>query len=78
MLKIIPSQGERGTNRMKDPGIRHLAIAVDDFDAAEAKLRAQGVNVLGDALNIRGNRLVFFTDLEGNLIHLIHREKPLP
>ena len=32
MLEIIPSVGERGSNQMKDPGIRHLAIEVDDFD----------------------------------------------
>jgi hypothetical protein len=25
----------------------------------------------------QGNRLVFFTDGDGNLVHLIHREKPL-
>jgi hypothetical protein len=34
MLEIIPSVGERGSNQMKDPGIRHLAIDVDDFDLA--------------------------------------------
>ena len=78
MLEIIPSEGERGSNKMKDPGIRHLAIAVDDFDEAEKRLRAQGVNFSGQAFNNKGNRLVFFTDLDGNLLHLIHREKPLP
>jgi glyoxylase I family protein len=78
MLEIIPSIGERGSNQMKDPGIRHLAIAVEDFDEAEKQLRAQGVNFVGQAFNNQGNRLVFFTDCDGNLIHLIHREKPLP
>lgn len=78
MLEIIPSEGERGSNKMKDPGIRHLAIAVDDFDEAERQLRAKGVNFAGQAFNNKGNRLVFFTDCDGNLIHLIHREKPLP
>jgi glyoxylase I family protein len=78
MLEIVPSEGERGSNKLKDPGIRHLAIAVDDFDEAERQLRAKDVNFVGQAFNNKGNRLVFFTDLDGNLIHLIHREKPLP
>ena len=26
----------------------------------------------------QGNRLVFFTDRDGNILHLIAREKPLP
>jgi glyoxylase I family protein len=78
MLEIIPSIGERGSNLMKDPGIRHLAIAVDDFDQAQALLKQQGVRFLGEPFNNQGNRLVFFADGDGNIVHLIHREKPLP
>jgi len=63
---------------MKDPGIRHLAISVDDFDAAHAHLKKQGVHFLGDPFTTQGNRLVFFSDGDGNIVHLIHREKPLP
>lgn len=78
MLEIIPSIGDRGSNQMKDPGIRHLAIAVEDFDTAHAELQAKGVSFLGDAFSNQGNRLVFFSDGDGNIVHLIHREKPLP
>jgi glyoxylase I family protein len=78
MLEIIPSIGERGSNQMKDVGIRHLAIAVDDFDTAHAQLQKQGVKFLGEPFTNQGNRLVFFADLDGNILHLIHREKPLP
>jgi glyoxylase I family protein len=77
ILEIIPSEGERTPQAMKSPGIRHLAIAVDDFDAAAAALAAGGVE-LQKPLQIKGNRLIFFTDCDGNLIHLIHRETPLP
>jgi glyoxylase I family protein len=76
-LEIIPSEGNRTAQGPKSPGIRHLAIAVDDFDSAAAALTALGVE-LGTPLQVKGNRLVFFTDCDGNLIHLIHREKPLP
>ena len=78
MLEIIPSIGERGSNQMKDPGIRHLAIMVDDFDTAHAQLKKQGVRFLGEPFVNQGNRLVFFADGDGNIVHLIHREKPLP
>ena len=78
MLEIIPSEGERGSQRMKDPGLRHLAIAVTDFDAAHQKLRNAGVHFLGEPYVNQGNRLVFFSDADGNILHLIQREKPLP
>lgn len=77
ILEIIPSDGDRAEQGMKSPGIRHLAIAVDDFDAASAELAASGVT-LQKPFEVKGNRLVFFTDCDGNLIHLIHRQKPLP
>ena len=78
MLEIIPSEGERLPQKLTDPGIRHLAIAVDDFDACHAQLKDSGVSFLTEVLNKQGNRLVFFTDRDGNILHLIHREKPLP
>jgi glyoxylase I family protein len=78
MLEIIPSEGERAAQKMKDPGIRHLAIAVDDFDAAHERLKQLGVHFVTEPFNVKGNRLVFFADGDGNLVHLIHRETPLP
>jgi len=78
MLEIIPSEGARGEQKMRDPGIRHLAIEVTDFDAAHAALKAKGVTFAGEPYVNSGNRLVFFTDCDGNLVHLIQREKPLP
>ncbi|MDQ2900116.1 MAG: VOC family protein [Acidobacteriota bacterium] len=78
MLEIIPSDGARGEQKMKDPGIRHLAIAVDDFDLAHAELKRKQVKFLTEAMNNQGNRLVFFSDLDGNIVHLIARERPLP
>ena len=78
MLEIIPSAGERVEQGMKAPGLRHLAIWVDDFDAARQELVRKGVTFLGEPFEIQGNRLVFFADADGNLVHLIHRERPLP
>ena len=78
MLEIIPSEGDRPEQKMKDPGLRHLAISVDDFDAACDRLRKAGVRFVTEPVNVKGNRLVFFADYDGNLLHLVQREKPLP
>jgi glyoxylase I family protein len=77
MLEIIPSQGDRAAQKMKDPGIRHLAILVEDFDAAHERLRQAGVQFLGEPIENQGNRLIFFADSDGNFVHLVHRRKPL-
>jgi glyoxylase I family protein len=78
MFEIIPSEGERAPQTLKDPGIRHIAIAVDDFDGMYAALKAKGVNFLAEPLVKPGFKIVFFTDLDGNYLHLVQREQPLP
>jgi len=78
MLEIIPSDGDRQPETMKTPGIRHLAIEVDDFDAAHAELKRRGVTFRGEPFETQGNRLVFFSDGDGNIVHLIKRPQPLP
>jgi glyoxylase I family protein len=78
MLEIIPSQGEAPQTGMKTPGLRHLAVMVSDFDAAYEDLRSKSVQFLGDPFVNQGNRLAFFTDLDGNILHLISRPQPLP
>lgn len=78
MLEIIPSEGERKPQTLKDPGLRHLAVIPEDFDAAYEKLKSMGVQFITEPVEIEGNRLVFFTDLDGNYLHLIERRQPLP
>lgn len=78
LLEIIPSEGERAPQGMKDPGIRHLAIAVDHFDMAYQQLKTKGVTFLAEPYETQGNRLVFFADGDGNFVHLIQRARPLP
>ncbi|MBC7927393.1 MAG: VOC family protein [Bryobacteraceae bacterium] len=78
MLEIIPSEGDRGSNLMRDPGFRHLAVAVEDFDEAHLHLQNKGVSFIAEPFENQGNRLVFFRDLDGNILHLIRRPQPLP
>ena len=77
MLEIIPGKGPLTPPQFDDPGIRHLAIDVDDFDAAHEQLRRAGVTFLGEPTNVKGNRLVFFADGDGNFVHLVYRVTPL-
>ncbi len=78
MLEIIPSVGERAPQALKDPGIRHLAVEVDDFDAAYEHLKGRGVKFYTEPFTVQTNRLVFFADGDGNYVHLIKRAAPLP
>ncbi|MEN6608335.1 MAG: VOC family protein [Bryobacteraceae bacterium] len=78
MIEIISAEGERSAATLKTPGLRHLALAVDNFDEVYASIKAKGVNFLTEPTSSKGNKLVFFTDPEGNILHLIEREKPLP
>jgi glyoxylase I family protein len=78
MLEIIPSQGDAPETAMRTPGIRHIAVSVSDFDAGHEDLKTKGVKFLGEPLNLKGNRLLFFADGDGNILHLIARPQPLP
>ncbi len=78
MLEIIPSVGDPVATQMKTPGIRHIAVSVSDFDAAHEDLKKKSVKFLTDQLDVKGNRLVFFEDGDGNILHLIARPQPLP
>ena len=79
MLEFIESPASlAGVAAMREPGLRHLAIAVSDFDAMYRRLEAAGVKFLTAPEKTNGNSLAFFTDCDGNILHLLHREKPLP
>lgn len=81
ILEIIPAEGSRPPQDMasnKRAGIRHLAIAVDDFAAAHEHLKGLKVTFLGEPFSLGTNQLLFFNDGDGNLVHLIKRETPLP
>jgi glyoxylase I family protein len=78
LIEFIPSEGGRAPQQMKDPGIRHLAITVDNFDAAVEELTKRGIQFLAEPIAIQGNRLIFFSDADGNYLHLIQRPQPLP
>lgn len=79
MIEIIEAaRPATGASRMNDPGLRHLALTVEDFDAACQRLKDGGIPFLTEVVKKAGNSTVFFTDPDGNILHLLHRETPLP
>ena len=78
MIEIIEAaRPAEGTPRMNDPGLRHLALTVENFGEACRSLKEGGIAFLTDPATKGGNSTVFFADPDGNLLHLLHREKPL-
>ncbi|HWC96094.1 MAG TPA: VOC family protein [Candidatus Sulfopaludibacter sp.] len=78
MIEIIEARNAPITTDMRDAGLRHLAIEVSDFGAAYTRLSAAGVKFLTEPETKSGNTVAFFTDCDGNILHLLHREVPLP
>ena len=78
MIEIIPAEGEQSELSPKAAGLRHLALNVIDFDSECRRLEAAGVTFLEPPLIKGGNKVVFFRDPEGNILHLIERATPLP
>ncbi|HSB17511.1 MAG TPA: VOC family protein [Bryobacteraceae bacterium] len=78
MIEIIGAEGDRPDTGMKTPGFRHLAVAVSDFDSVYSGLKSRGVAFLTEPVESKGNKVVFFTDPEGNILHLLERQTPLP
>jgi glyoxylase I family protein len=62
----------RGNNKLA--GFRHLALRVDSLDAAKSELEKRGVTFTEEIRPAGGGgRVLFFADLEGNLLHLVER-----
>jgi glyoxylase I family protein len=78
MIEFIRAEGEKVPRTQKSPGIRHLALAVENFDDVYKDLLRKGVAFIDDPIEKNGNKVVFFTDPEGNYLHLLQRQTPLP
>lgn len=62
------------TKNNKLAGFRHLALRVDSLDAAKAELEKSGVKFNeAERAAAGGGRIIFFEDIEGNLLHFVER-----
>jgi len=65
-----------GRDNNKLAGFRHVALRVDSIEAAKAELEKRGVSFTEEIRPAAGGgRVLFFEDLEGNLLHLVERPK---
>src|SRR5438270_5059599 len=75
---VVATDAPRAERHRNDAGWSHLAFTVADFDATVEALRAKGVTFTGEPSGIPGQqRLAFFLDLEGNVLQIVDRPKPL-
>ena len=78
MIEFVSADGDVIAASVRSPGLRHLALTVTGFEEECKRLTAAGVKFLDPPLVKGGNKVAFFQDPEGNLLHLIERQQPLP
>jgi catechol 2,3-dioxygenase-like lactoylglutathione lyase family enzyme len=67
-------RGGDGHAPANTPGIRHVAVAVDDVDAVVASLRARGAELVGEVENYEDiYRLCYVRGPEGIIVELAER-----
>jgi glyoxylase I family protein len=75
---IRANDAQRHERQRNDPGWSHLAFTVTDFDATIRMLREKGVTFTGEPTGGMGEqRLAFFLDMDGNVLQIVDRPKPL-
>lgn len=75
MIEIYPgSHGIPETSYNRLGGWRHVALRVESIEATQRLLEERGV-VFSDPIKPAGGggRVLFFTDPDGNLLHLVER-----
>jgi len=78
MIEIYPAAEDSENFGNKTRGIRHLALAAENFDEMCKALRDNKVEITEEAkTSATGVRTIFFRDPEDNLYHLIERPAPL-
>ncbi len=75
LLEVMPRDDTpRPARTTWTPGWSHLALRVDDFDAAAAELEQKGVEWTGDEMEaVGGGRVRNFLDPEGNMLQILQR-----
>lgn len=78
MIEICKCDNADTAPQLKDPGIRHIALTVTDFDSVVAKLKGADTEIVADEVtSSSGVKTIFFRDAAGNILHLISRPAPL-
>lgn len=76
-LEVILATRGMPVPEIRDSGLRHMAVITDDFDTDFERIKDAGAPLLTGVEIRSGNRVVFFRDPDGNVLHLIQRPIPL-
>jgi catechol 2,3-dioxygenase-like lactoylglutathione lyase family enzyme len=68
-----PAQGGDGHAPSNAPGIRHVTFAVDDVEAALARLRPHGAELVGGLERYGGYKLCYVRGPEGIILELAEK-----
>lgn len=78
VVEIMPDNGAKVTEHQPlDPGIRHIAFRVQDFEAAHQALEGKVLGLTPAAPAAGGGQIAFFHDPEGNLLQIVSRDREL-
>jgi glyoxylase I family protein len=67
------------TSNNKLNGWRHVALRVDSIEPVKAELENRGLEITEEVKPAGGGgRVLFFSDVEGNLLHLVERPVDSP
>ncbi len=78
LLEIFSAREGGAVEEKFHPGLRHLAIAVEDCAAAVRELRTRGIRIPdNEVIETPAQSVAFFRDPEGNLLHRLERRQPL-
>ncbi|MGA9392772.1 MAG: VOC family protein [Candidatus Sulfotelmatobacter sp.] len=77
ILEFVKADNSPSKPQIRDAGLRHIAFAVDNLEAAHAQLKSAGVEFEAAPVLLPGMRLLFFRDPDGNYLHLVQRDASL-
>jgi len=77
IIEIYPAAQSVDPQKNNVSGIRHIAFEVPDIEEAQRKMIEDGVDIDREIPAPGDTRLVHFRDIEGNLLDLVQRTRPL-
>ena len=72
-IEILPATEKGGNRELKDSGLSHVGIVVDDIEEIAAYLASQGVSVHNVRHTSQGWWIGYFEDPEGNALEVVQR-----
>jgi catechol 2,3-dioxygenase-like lactoylglutathione lyase family enzyme len=74
-IEILPTDEERSDRALTAPGLSHIGLVVDDFEAIERRLEAGGLQLHGVRDTSNGWRIGYFEDPEENTLEIVYRPR---